>query len=91
MLPVVLHETLTSAFSFYNEGQVYQGMSCQKRLYKLISTYTIKSRLQAYAMGCELSGHGNQVVITVSPEHYKVWVDLRSHAIAQPSPALQAD
>ena len=91
MLPVIVHETLASLFNFYQEGQIYQGMSCQKRLYKLMSTHTIESRLQAYAVGCELSGRGNQVVITVSPKHYKVWVGLRSQPIAQPSLDLQAD
>jgi hypothetical protein len=85
MLPVVIYETLISLFSFYREGHISQGMSYRRRLYKLMSTYTAEARLQAYTAGCELASQGNQVVITVSPEHYKVWIDLRAQPIAQPS------
>jgi hypothetical protein len=90
MLPVVVYETLISLFNFYREGQVYQGMSCRQQIYKLVSTYTVEARLQAYTEGCDLSNQGNQVVITVSSQHYKVWVALRVQPIAQSSPSLES-
>ena len=90
MLPVVIQESLTASFNFYREGILYQGMSCQKRLYKLISIHTVENRLQAYRSGCKLSNRGDRTVITVSAEHYKIWVELRAQAIAQPLTSLES-
>ncbi|HEY9642105.1 MAG TPA: hypothetical protein V6C57_16580, partial [Coleofasciculaceae cyanobacterium] len=66
MLPVVTPETLTNAFKFYHDGNVRLGMSYKRQLYRLVEHYPATSRLQAYTLGCKLSGSGNQVVVTVS-------------------------
>jgi hypothetical protein len=89
MLPAIVQESLTASFNFYREGFLYQGMSCQKRLYKLIGIHTIENRLQAYSSGCKLANQGDRTIITVSAEHYKVWVDVGSEAIAQPLALLE--
>jgi hypothetical protein len=76
MLPVVVHEPSIRLFSFYFEGSIYQGMSYQGKLYKLIKSFDARERLKAYALGCEISNRDHHVAITVSTEKYRVWVDL---------------
>jgi hypothetical protein len=78
MLPLVVHETLTNTFKFYQDGNVRLGMSYKQHLYRLIENYPSASRLQAFTLGCSLSNPGNQVVVTVSDRDYKVWLELRS-------------
>ncbi|NJL35922.1 MAG: hypothetical protein HC840_01560 [Leptolyngbyaceae cyanobacterium RM2_2_4] len=76
MLPVVVHEPSIRLFSFYFEGSIYQGMSYQGKLYKLIKSFDAEERLKSYTLGCEISNQNYHVAITVSTEKYRVWVDL---------------
>ncbi len=76
MLPSLIHEQLLHPFNFYDGGNVYQGMSHQGRLYKLLHTFNVSDRPRSYALGCELSYQGFQVVISVSLRQYKVWVNV---------------
>ncbi|AFY67552.1 hypothetical protein [Geitlerinema sp. PCC 7407] len=76
MLPSLIHEQLLQPFNFYNGSNVYQGMSHQGRLYKLLHTFSVSDRPKSYARGCELSYQGFQVVISVSLRQYKVWVNV---------------
>lgn len=80
MLPVAICETLIRAFNFYHEGQLQAGMSYGPKLYRLVHTYKISSRLQAYTLGCNLSKQCIRVVITVSDRRYKVWTEIRSQS-----------
>jgi len=80
MLPIVIYEALIKSFNFYQDGCVYEGMSYGQQLYKFVGSYTAASRLQAYALGSELSYQGNRTIVTVSDRRYKVWIELRCHA-----------
>ncbi|HEY9628362.1 MAG TPA: hypothetical protein V6C84_13760 [Coleofasciculaceae cyanobacterium] len=81
MLPVMVHEALIRSFSFYGEGGIHEGMSHGQQLYKLVESYKTAARLQAYALGCDLSNQGYRTVVTVSDRKYKVWLELRSQAL----------
>ncbi|NJN56249.1 MAG: hypothetical protein HC879_01510 [Leptolyngbyaceae cyanobacterium SL_5_9] len=84
MLPVVVNEPSIRLFSFYFEGSIYQGMSYQGKLYKLIQSFDVKERLKAYTLGCEISNRNYHVAITVSAEKYRVWVDLSAKDAPEP-------
>ena len=85
MLPVVIYEPSIRLFSFYFEGNIYQGMSHQGKLYKLTKSFEAKERLKAYALGCEISNRDHHVAITVSDEKYRVWVDLSAKDAPEPT------
>ena len=75
MLPIVVHEQTTRFFNYYFQGEIYQGMCFQKRLYRLLHAFTQEQRLYAYKFASSLA-QCNEIVITVSNEHYQVWIDL---------------
>lgn len=77
MFPAVTYENSVHVFNFYHDGAVQQGMSHRTKLYRLAKAFDVKYRSQAYSVGCHLSHQGSETVITVSPQHYKVWVDIR--------------
>ncbi len=78
MLPTVIPEKLVRRFFFYLDREIRQGMVCRNGLYKLVETFPMNSRPQAYAMAIKLSGQGEEVVITASATQYEVWLGLRS-------------
>jgi hypothetical protein len=85
MLPVVIYEPSIRLFSFYFEGNIYQGMSYQGKLYKLTKSFDAKERLKAYTLGCEISNRDHHVAITVAAEKYRVWVDLSAKDAPEPT------
>jgi hypothetical protein len=84
MLPILVYESFISLFNFYHDGRVQQGMSYNKSLYRLLKTYELNKRLQAYSLGISLSQQHRGIVITVSHRHYKVWLELRSQMAEEP-------
>jgi hypothetical protein len=91
MFPVVVYEHTVHVFSFYHNDAIQQAMSHQTKLYRLVGAFSVQQRSQAYTVGCHLSHHGGETVITVSQQHYKVWVDLRSCVPLEKLAALVAE
>ena len=52
-------------------------MSYRRKLYKLIESFTLQKRPNAYKLGCNLFEE-NETVTTVAGGNYKVWVELSS-------------
>ncbi|HEY9644934.1 MAG TPA: hypothetical protein V6C88_01120 [Chroococcidiopsis sp.] len=78
MLPTIVHEHAVRRFYFYNDGTMYEGMSYQNRLYKLVDTFSMADKSYAYQLGCKLSYAGSQTVITATPYQHRVWTDLQT-------------
>lgn len=78
MLPIVVCEESIRLFKFYHDDRIKQGMSYSSKLYILLQVFGVQGRLLAYESGCRLANQGNEVVVTASPLHYKIWVEVRS-------------
>jgi hypothetical protein len=81
VLPALVHDSLTTPFSFYRDGCIRQGIVCQHRIHALIKAFGGHERGHAMALALKLSYQNVQPLITVSPcsTYYRVWVDLQSH------------
>lgn len=71
-------EDCVSSFNFYLNGQVHQGILYFDELYGLVSEFKAHQRLTAYQSILDLIEQGNDVLMTVSPSHYRSWINLRS-------------
>jgi hypothetical protein len=80
MMPFVVKEESIKTFNFYLNGSVRQGMVCQNKLYKLVSSFEPDDCPRAYALGWSLGCSGTPAVITLAEQGYGVWIDLRSQA-----------
>lgn len=76
--PYVLTEHQISPFKFYREGAIQDGMTYGNELYRLARCFSLANRLEVYRFGCELIAQGIPTVISVSKQHYSVWVSLRN-------------
>lgn len=76
--PYVLTEQQISLFKFYGENAIQEGMTYANELYKLAKRFNLDNRLEAYRFGCEPIAQGIPTVISVSKQHYSVWVSLRN-------------
>ncbi len=78
MLPSVIPEKLIRRFFFYLDQEIQEGMLCRNGLYKLVEAFDVEERLKAYALAMKLASQADEVTITVSLSHYKVWLNLRA-------------
>lgn len=77
MLYLVLNEHQVTAFNFYLNGKVQQGIRHGAALYGLAYAFDSDLRLAAYSFAQQLAESGCSVVVTVST-NYKVWVGLNA-------------
>ncbi len=85
MFPNVIPESVISRFKYWDDT-VKEGMFFQNRLYTPIRRFNSKERLAAYDMGCQISGQGVKVCISVvesgARSGYVLWQELRSHLLS---------
>lgn len=77
MLYLVLNEHQVTAFNFYLNGKVQQGMRHGSALYGLAYIFDSDLRLAAYNFAQQLTEVGCSAVVTVE-QSYKVWVRLNA-------------
>ena len=77
MLPIVVPETLITAFKYWQSG-IKVGMSYQNELYVQLKTYTTDERLAAYDDGYKVAKMNLRACITVNMKGYTLWQSLRS-------------
>lgn len=80
--PPVVTEPQIKRFKFYIDQSVQDGMTYQNELYRLVKEFTITDYYAAYHCGCDLIGQGVPTVISVSQQHYLVWISLRNPVAA---------
>ncbi|MBF2028019.1 MAG: hypothetical protein IGS48_14850 [Oscillatoriales cyanobacterium C42_A2020_001] len=76
MLPLVLNEHQVHLFNFYLDGEIHLGMRHGVSLFGLVNTFAVSQRSEAYQCANKLAQAGRSVSITVSRQHYKVWIRL---------------
>lgn len=77
MLPMLLDETFAHIFVFYWNGRLCKGLRAGNKLYKMVEIFQRQERDEAFRLGCSLCEQGFETFITVSPQGYRVWVDLQ--------------
>ncbi|HEY9662917.1 MAG TPA: hypothetical protein V6C65_31115 [Allocoleopsis sp.] len=80
MEPLLIYEKFISRFKFWLDGQVQDGMQHRHELFRCLHIETLLGRQKIYDLSWALSHEGVHTVITVSKEHYTLWVNLRSLA-----------
>lgn len=80
MLPLLLSHELVHAFKFWHNGELHEGMSSGKDLYRLQAKFYPQERQRAFQVATELAQQGLQVCVTCLRTEYKIWVSLRSHS-----------
>lgn len=79
-IPCTLPEQQLSPFKFYSNHAVQDGMTYGNELYRLAKQFSLADRSEVYLFGCELISQGIPTIISVSKQHYSVWVSLRNHS-----------
>jgi hypothetical protein len=59
-----------------------KGMRFRNDLFEYIAEFNARQRQQVFELTERLAAAGKEVIVTASPSHYTVWVNLRT---AQPS------
>ena len=78
MYPLVLSHEVVSAFSYWHEGVLQNGIASGKELYGFYKKFKADQRQEAFSTAVSLSETGIEVCITCLPSEYKVWVSLRN-------------
>lgn len=77
---VTAREDGVRQFKFLWEGKLQDGIQYNDMLYGLILESKFKHDLNIYQMIAALSKAEVSVILTIAPERYAVWIDLRSPA-----------
>lgn len=80
MLPLLLSHELVHTFKFWQDGQLHEGMSSGKDLYRFNAQFALQERQKAFQVATELAHKGLQVCVTCMRNEYKIWVGLRGRS-----------
>lgn len=76
-LPAIIPDAQVKRFRFFSEYSLYEGMTFEGHLYKLVRTYDSRGRNKAFEQACEWSNQGRVVISTDNSQSYSLWVDMR--------------
>jgi hypothetical protein len=95
MKTLLINEQFVSQFKYWREGHVWTGMRFRSDLFEYISKFTHQQRHQAFDLAWKLAQSGKEAIITATPNHYTVWVNLREASGADMAdwlhPAMQIE
>jgi hypothetical protein len=78
METLLINEQFVSQFRYWREGQLRTGMRFRCNLFEYVTKFSSRQRAQVFDFVERLSGTGKEVVVTASPSHYTIWVNLRT-------------
>lgn len=81
MLPSIISERLIYKFTFWDNGELHQGMRCSTGLYRRVADFELTQSQQAYSLGTALCQQ-QQAVLTKTEIGYAVWLALRSNEVS---------
>jgi hypothetical protein len=79
-LPQLLPEVEAQGFQFCWGKRLQAGILHRGQFYGLLQRWQIESQLQAYQIAWTLAQRDVVCMITRSPEHYAVWINLKTPA-----------
>ena len=81
MLPKIIQEATICPFKFWSGQHVRIGMTYCGELFYCLQTTRLTARTQLFQLACQLGHQGADVLLTLTPEHCRLWVGLRSQSI----------
>ena len=81
-MPPIIPETAERSFQFFNNGEMRDGLYVDGKMYGKVQTATIPQRQELDEIALMFSEQKIPCIITVTPDHYSMWVLLRSPAYA---------
>ena len=81
-IPPIIPETAESLFQFFNNGEMRDGLYVDGKMYGKVQTATMLQRQELDEVALMFSEQKIPCVITVTSDHYSMWVLLRSPAYA---------
>jgi hypothetical protein len=75
---ITVQENAVSPFCFFWNGELRQGVLYSNQLYGLVLESKLKYDFHLYRFISVVSKADVQVILTLSPDCYRVWVDLKS-------------
>jgi hypothetical protein len=81
-MPPIIPETAESLFQFFNHGEMRDGLYVDGKMYGKVQTSTMPQRQELDEIALMLSEQKIPCVITVTADHYSLWILLRSPAYA---------
>jgi hypothetical protein len=82
LIPPIIPETAESLFQFYNNGEMRDGLCLDGKMYGKVQTATMPQRQELDEIALMFSEQKISCVITVTADHYSMWILLRSPAYA---------
>jgi hypothetical protein len=79
-MPQMLPEKSVYRFRFYDESRIHEGIVFDEQFYGLVQAWQSDRTLHAYRLAWALSHKDVPCLITRSPQHCSVWVNLRSQS-----------
>ncbi|MEO1144823.1 MAG: hypothetical protein AAFY26_04375 [Cyanobacteria bacterium J06638_22] len=76
-LPTIVHETFIHPFNFHHKGRIYSAAFFRNTIYAQLRKFHVDERSRAYDFSWSMSEKGYLALITATPTHYKVWIDVR--------------
>ena len=70
------HASLVQPFKYWDEG-LHEGIFYQGDLYGQADCYALTERDHAFDVAAQHTAQGKSVCITVSDQHYTLWISLR--------------
>lgn len=80
--PPIIPETAENLFQFFNNGEMRDGLCLDGKMYGRVETAMMPQRQELDEIAKKFSEQKNLCVITVTADHYSVWILLRSPAYA---------
>lgn len=81
-MPLIIPEIAERLFQFYNNGEMRDGLCLDGKMYGKVETATMPQRQELDEVARMFSEQKILCVITVTADHYSLWVLLRSPAYA---------
>ena len=82
LMPPIIPESAESLFQFFNHGEMRDGLYVDGKMYGKVQTTTMPQRQELDEIALMLSEQKIPCIITVTKDHYSIWILLRSPAYA---------
>lgn len=80
METLLINEQFVSQFKYWREEQLRTEMRFRNHLFEHIDAFAYHQRHQVFELAEQLAESGKGVIVTVSPNQYTIWVNLRTVA-----------
>ena len=80
LTPPIIPETPELLFQFFSQGEMRDAMRIDGKTYGKVETATMRQRPKLYQMALAFSEQKIPCIITTTPDHYSLWILIRSPA-----------